>query len=549
MTPDIFLSYTREDQASAQRFAEAFEAQGWSVWWDVTLRSGEAYDQVTEEALSTAKAVVVLWSLKSVVSRWVRAEATLADRNRTLVPAMIEPCQRPIMFELTQTADLSHWAGEADDSSWRAFLADVRRFVETEAAPQTPAPRPSAQGASAPPSRTARPALAVLPFINRSGREADDLFAEDMVEDLTAALSRSQWMKVVAASAAAAYRNGARDLRKIGRDLGARYLLEGNIRRAGEDLRVTAQLVEAESGNILWLQRFGRPLGEVSALQDELVAEVAAHLHEQVHRAEIEHALKKRGDVSIWEAAMRADAYSAHATRKGYEAAVAEHRRALELDPNDAMACAFLASGQGMLLRFQGGDVPELEEEIVANIRRARALEPDNPLVLHGIASALNCLGKAQDALPLAERAVAINPSLEIPHIVLGSVLVRLGRSDDAIAELDASERIAANSIWAHRTSMLRSVAHLQADRLEQALEESDRAVRLLAAPEPLIQSMLCFAKLNRPDRAHDALRRLCDADPEISWAQVESLVRDFYCGSNAVDEYVDLARKVWDEA
>jgi tetratricopeptide (TPR) repeat protein len=200
-------------------------------------------------------------------------------------------------------------------------------------------------------------------------------------------------------------------------------------------------------------------------------------------------------------------------------------------------------------LRFHGGDVPELAEEIVANIRRARALEPDNPLVLHGIASALNCLGKAQDALPLAERAVAINPSLEIPHIVLGSVLVRLGRSEDAIAELDAAERIAANSIWAHRTSMLRSIAHLQAGRLEQALDESDRAVRLLAAPQPLIQSMLCCAKLNRPDRARDALRRLRDADPEISWAQVENLVRDFYCGSNAVGEYVDLARTVWDEA
>src|SRR6516165_15831 len=122
--PDIFLSYTREDQATAQRFAEAFAAQGFSVWWDATLRSGEAYDQVTEEALRTAKAVVVLWSKRSVVSRWVRAEATLADRNRTLVPAMVEPCDRPIMFELTQTADLSRWQGDGGDPAWRGFLAD-----------------------------------------------------------------------------------------------------------------------------------------------------------------------------------------------------------------------------------------------------------------------------------------------------------------------------------------------------------------------------------------------------------------------------------------
>lgn len=134
--PDIFLSYNREDQATARRFAEAFAAEGFDVWWDVTLRSGEAYDEVTEAALRAAKAVVVLWSKRSVASRWVRAEATLGNRNGTLVPAMIEPCERPIMFELTQTAELSHWTGAADDKAWLAFLSDVRRFVHPPGAPE-----------------------------------------------------------------------------------------------------------------------------------------------------------------------------------------------------------------------------------------------------------------------------------------------------------------------------------------------------------------------------------------------------------------------------
>jgi hypothetical protein len=131
-TPDIFLSYNREDQAKARRFAEAFSAEGFDVWWDVALRSGEAYDEVTEAALRGAKAVVVLWSKRSVASRWVRSEATLGDRNGTLVPAMIEPCERPVMFELTQTAELTHWKGEADDPAWLAFLSDVRRRVDPE---------------------------------------------------------------------------------------------------------------------------------------------------------------------------------------------------------------------------------------------------------------------------------------------------------------------------------------------------------------------------------------------------------------------------------
>ncbi len=118
--PDIFLSYSRDDQATARRFAEAFEREGLSVWWDQTLRSGENYDQVTESALRDAKAVVVLWSRKSVDSRWVRAEATQADRNGTLVPVMIEPCNRPIMFELKHTAELAHWKGEPADQAWRS---------------------------------------------------------------------------------------------------------------------------------------------------------------------------------------------------------------------------------------------------------------------------------------------------------------------------------------------------------------------------------------------------------------------------------------------
>ena len=128
--PDIFLSYNREDQDEARRFAEAFQRQGFDVWWDTALRSGDAYDQVTEKALRDARAVVVLWSPRSVESRWVRAEATLADRLGTLVPATIEPCERPIMFELTQTADLSHWQGDETDGRWLGFLEDVGAFTK-----------------------------------------------------------------------------------------------------------------------------------------------------------------------------------------------------------------------------------------------------------------------------------------------------------------------------------------------------------------------------------------------------------------------------------
>ena len=147
--PDIFLSYSREDRAAARHFAESFTEEGFSVWWDAALRSGQTFDEVIEKELRAAKAVVVLWSPRSVASRWVRAEATLADRRNKLVPAIIEACDRPIIFELTHAADLADWSGDTSDVRWRTLVDDLRRLVgggeEEEAAqpePAVPAKKP-----------------------------------------------------------------------------------------------------------------------------------------------------------------------------------------------------------------------------------------------------------------------------------------------------------------------------------------------------------------------------------------------------------------------
>jgi TolB-like protein len=548
MTPDIFLSYSREDQATAQRFAEGFEAQGFSVWWDVTLRSGEAYDQVTEEALRTAKAVVVLWSKTSVVSRWVRAEATLADRNKTLVPAMIEPCDRPIMFELTQTADLTHWKGEADDKGWRAFLSDVRRFVQTQPAPNAARPAAPTKAGAEPPG--APPSLAVLPFINKSGRDEDDVFAEGMVEDLTVVLSRAPWLKVVAASATAIFPTAGRDLRQIGRDLHVRYLLEGAVRRLGEDLRVTAQLIEAESGNLLWTEKFDRSPAQLTALQEDLATEVAAHVRVQVDRAEMERALARSGDASASDAVFRGMAYGARrATRSGWAAAVGVSKQRVEVAPDDGLAHAGLAATQAQLLHYSGGDNPELVQEIVASARRALALEPDNPTALCASAAALNAVNKLQDALLLAERAIAISPEYAQARLCLGSILIKLGRPDEGLAQLDVAQRAAPNSLWLYHWAVWRTAALLQVGQPDQALAPAEQAVRLVpGGVEALTQLVLCLAKLDRWEAASDAARRLRDADPEISAADVESIVRDFYSGSGAVDDYVAMIRKAWDD-
>jgi hypothetical protein len=126
---DIFISYSRDDREIAKQFAAGLSEEGFLVWWDAALHSGETFDEVIEKQLKAAKAVVVLWSPRSVKSRWVRAEATLADRRDKLVPAIIEPCDRPIIFELAHTIDLSHWTGDREDVAWQRFSSDVARLV------------------------------------------------------------------------------------------------------------------------------------------------------------------------------------------------------------------------------------------------------------------------------------------------------------------------------------------------------------------------------------------------------------------------------------
>ena len=123
-------------------FAEAFADEGFSVWWDAALHSGETFDEVIEQKLRESGAVVVLWSPRSVASRWVRAEATQADRRNKLAPAIIEPCDRPIIFELTHAADLCDWTGDITDLRWRTFVDDLSHLIEARVA-ESNAPAPA----------------------------------------------------------------------------------------------------------------------------------------------------------------------------------------------------------------------------------------------------------------------------------------------------------------------------------------------------------------------------------------------------------------------
>ena len=548
---DIFLSYNRNDAAAAKRFADAFAAEGLAVWWDTALRSGEAYDEVTEAALRSAKAVVVLWSPRSVVSRWVRAEATIADRCKTLVPVIIEPCERPIMFELIQTADLSHWTGEPQDKAWLALLDDVRRAVSravgapAACAEERPAPDTVVSG-----DRGEAPSLAVLPFTNRSGLPEDEVFAFGMVEDLIVALSQGVHARVVSSSATARFRSGALpDIAAMGRELGVRYLLEGNVRRVGTDLRMTAQLVDAASGAILWTERFDRPLAELAALQEDLILEVAAHMGTQVWRQEMEHALKKPGDLNAWECVMRALAAMRQLSGETASRAIAEASRAVAIAPDYGIAHALLADLSAVAYGYLSPDNPAEVQRIRRHIDRALACDGENPAVLGHVAEALNYTGQAPEGLRRALRAIEVGPANSLGYSGAGTACVMLGRPSEALAHLANAHRIEPQSPYRHYAWSWLGAAHHQLGDLAAAELAYNQSIALNPeAAYNYCHKALALRQLGRAGEARELMREARQREPAALLELWELRYTRWNVAGPALDDLRSHLRALWAE-
>jgi TolB-like protein len=332
--PDIFISYGHGDVATARRFAESFEREGFSVWWDASLRSGDAFDATIEAALRSAKAVVVLWSATSVQSRWVRAEATLADRNKTLMPVMIELCDRPIMFELMHTADLSHWNGDPNDPAWQSYLSGLRRFVEA----REPGPVSRVkETVSANVSGERLPSIAVLPFANLSGDKEQEYFSDGLAEEIINALAQIPGLKVIARTSAFAFKGQNTDIRRIAETLGVSSILEGSVRRSGNRIRVTAQLITATDGTHQWSQRYDGELADVFAVQDEIAAAISKAL--QV-RLTPQAAAKPRYTPKLpaYDALLKARHFHWKITAESIDQAKFFYEQAIALDPQYALA-------------------------------------------------------------------------------------------------------------------------------------------------------------------------------------------------------------------
>jgi TolB-like protein len=512
--PDIFLSYNHEDQAVTRRFAEAFEREGFSVWWDATLRSGEAYDQVTERALKTAKAVVVLWSKRSVESRWVRAEATLADRNKTLVPAMIEPCDRPIMFELTQTADLSRWDGSPTHQAWRAFVEDVKRFVEARAPATQPdalSPPPISRSPTPPPALAAAPlviaaqppdrlSICVLPFANMSKDDEQEYFADGISEDIITDLSKVSALAVISRNSAFAFKGKHVDLRQVARQLEVTHVLEGSVRKSGNRVRITAQLIEAARDSHVWAERYDRDLSDIFALQDEISQAIVGALKQKLFPEE-KRAIENRGttNVEAYDKYLRARALLHHQGPVQLRRAIEIFHDVLSLDPDFTLAWRGLYQAHRDALVSVAESSEEAQTGMAEAAARMLALAP-NAWWSHDLrVNQFFDQRRWAEAEAAAAAALAAAPSSEVEPVWTYCILLSaVGRPGEAVQYAARARQIEPLS--------LRASAELQVQldlsgRIVEADAEYERS-KDLPGDRQVVENFAMFRALGRGDAA-----------------------------------------------
>src|SRR3984893_1421537 len=293
-----------------------------------------------------------------------------------------------------------------------------------------------------------KPSVAVLPFVNKSGDPEQEFFADGIAEDIITALSRYPSLFVIARNSCFTYKSRAVDIRQVGRELGVRYVLEGSLRKAGNRIRVTAQLIEANTGKHLWAERYDRDLADIFVLQDDITEAVTIAVTPAIAHAEQQRTVRKPpGSLDAWAAYQRGLWHWSKFSADDNALAQKFFQQAIDLDPTFGGGYRGLAMAQAVAAGgFQTRNLAETLISAEALARRAVALDGADAEAHSTLAATLCSRGDYEGALDEAERALAISPNLAGAHATLGATRIFSGRPKEGLAALQTSIRL-------HRTT------------------------------------------------------------------------------------------------
>ena len=366
-----------------------------------------------------------------------------------------------------------------------------------------------------------KPSIAVLPFANMSGEPEQEFFADGISEDTTTALSKVRWFFVIARNSAFTYKGRAVDVKQVGRELGVRYVLEGSVRKSGNRIRITAQLIDATTGNHIWAERYDRELADIFAVQDAITERVVGAIEPELYAAEHFRSQRKPPDsLDAWECLIRALSYVGQATRGGNTEAETLCRRAIAIAPGYGQAHSLLA---WLLVRrsLWTGGVDTVLSEATAEAWTALGLDERDPWAHMTHGQVLLRMRRHQEAERALRRALELNPNFALAHAFLGLPLAHQGAHEEAVKSAEHALRLSpSDPLVGAYASLAMANAHFAVGHYADCVASARDAIERYPEFRPVHHLLVAAAAL-QGDRvaAAAALPALLRLRPDLSLA------------------------------
>src|SRR5215813_5869739 len=404
------------------------------------------------------------------------------------------------------------------DASTQVLVRSLRQPNLAASAPVALADAPTRAPADFP-ALPDRPSIAVLPFANMSGDPEQEYFADGMVEDILTALSRVRWLFVIARQSSFTYKGRAIDVKQIGRELGVRYVTEGSVRKFGNRVRVTAQLIDAETGAHLWADHFDGTLEDIFQLQDNVASSVAGVIEPTLQVAEHRRSVQRpTDDLTAYDLFLQSRAALYLVSREGARRALELAELALERDPNYGSALAVATRCHSNI--YASGWTNDLEatrKEGIELARRALRVAGDDPFIIANAAISLAVFGEdIATAIALVDHSLHLNPNFARGWHSSGQLRLWAGQYDLAIEHFETSMRLSPRERGSP-TSLVIGMGHFFARRTEKAAEMLGLALQENSEWPPTLRFMAsCLAHLGRLKEAQEIVKRLQAITPVV---------------------------------
>jgi adenylate cyclase len=391
-----------------------------------------------------------------------------------------------------------------------------RVLLSTQSGPSKPLVAAATKPSLALPDK---PSIAVLPFQNMSGDPEQEYFADGMVEEIITALSRIRWLFVIARNSSFTYKGQSVDVKQVGLELGVRYVLEGSVRKSGQRVRITGQLIDAITGTHLWADRFDGSLEDIFELQDKVAISVAGVIEPTLQAVEIRRSVERpTSDLTAYDLYLRALSHLYTWTKADTHKAFDLLVKAIEHDPHYGPALGLVADCHHYFHVNGWTDDPEINRhEGIDVARQALLFASDDPGVLGRAAYTLAYFGEDIDAaIELVDRALALNPSFARGWVISGWLRLWAGKPELAISHFETSLRLSPHARRSG-TFMAIGVGHFFARQFGEAAAMLLRSLQEHAGWAPTYRFLAaCYAHMGRLDEARETIERLKTVTPVV---------------------------------